>query len=68
SRGHDLLRDFGIDPSTALLIGDTDHDAEVAEKLGTAAALVACGHQSEERLRAAGPHVFSTVRALGEAT
>ena len=68
SRGHDLLKDFNIEPSTALLIGDTDHDAEVAEVLGTAAVLVTCGHQSEARLRAAGCHVFNTVRTLGEVT
>lgn len=51
SRGHDLLKDFNIEPRTALLIGDTDHDAEVAEALNLSAALVTLGHQSEERLR-----------------
>lgn len=66
SRGQDLLRDFDIDPSTALLIGDTSHDAEVAESLGISAVLVSCGHQSKARLRSAGCPVFSTLRALGE--
>lgn len=34
----------------ALMIGDTDHDAEVAEAMGVDCVLVACGHQSRERL------------------
>ena len=34
----------------ALMIGDTDHDAEVAEAMGIDCVLVACGHQSRERL------------------
>ena len=35
----------------ALMIGDTDHDAEVAEAMGIDCVLVACGHQSRERLQ-----------------
>ena len=34
----------------ALMIGDTDHDAEVAEAMGVDCVLVAAGHQSRERL------------------
>ncbi len=34
----------------ALMIGDTDHDAEVAEAMGIDCILVAAGHQSRERL------------------
>ena len=34
----------------ALMIGDTDHDAEVAEAMGIDCVLVAAGHQSRERL------------------
>jgi len=64
SRARELLADHRIDPETALLIGDTDHDAEVAGKLGLAAALVAQGHQSERRLRATGCAVYGSVRAL----
>ncbi len=64
SRGRDLLEDFDIEPSTALLIGDTDHDVEVAETLNLSAALVACGHQSEERLRSTGYRVVLSNREL----
>ncbi len=34
----------------ALMIGDTDHDAEVAAAMNIDCVLVACGHQSRERL------------------
>lgn len=34
----------------ALMIGDTDHDAEVAAAMGIDCVLVTCGHQSRERL------------------
>lgn len=64
SRGQELLGDFGIDPTTALLIGDTDHDAEVAAALGVATVLVSWGHQSEERLRATSAPVVREIREL----
>jgi len=57
SRGRDLIADYAIDPATALMIGDTVHDAEVADALGIGAVLVATGHQSLERLRATGRDV-----------
>lgn len=62
SRGRDLLRNCDITAETALLIGDTDHDAEVADALGVSAVLVAQGHQSLERLRATGCAVFETLQ------
>ena len=64
SRGRDLLRDFDIDPNAALLIGDTDHDAEVADALHLSAALVSRGHQSHERLRRTNHAVYSSYREL----
>ena len=36
--------------SRALMIGDTDHDAEVAAAMGVDCVLVAAGHQSRARL------------------
>lgn len=49
-RGRELLKASGINPARTLLIGDTDHDLEVASELGTDALLIADGHQSHERL------------------
>jgi phosphoglycolate phosphatase len=67
SRGRDLMNDYGIVSETALLIGDTDHDAEVAEVLGISVILIAQGYQSEARCRATGRPVYRSVRILSEA-
>ncbi len=67
SRGRELQQDFDIDPRTALLIGDTAHDAEVAETLGLSVALVSRGHQSTERLRETGYPVYESYRELSQA-
>ena len=57
-RGRELLRDQRIDPARAIMIGDTDHDAEVACELGTDVALVAQGHQAADRLRLVTDRVY----------
>ena len=49
--GHALIERFGLDPKASLLIGDTLHDAEVAESLGMDCLLISSGHQSHARLR-----------------
>jgi phosphoglycolate phosphatase len=67
ARGRELLHDFRIEPTTALLIGDTDHDAEVAAALGVSAVLIGLGHQSEERLRVTGRPVYTSYHDLRRA-
>jgi phosphoglycolate phosphatase len=52
-RGHALLAESGIDPRDTVLIGDTIHDLEVGKALDVEVVLLAHGHQSSERLRAA---------------
>ncbi|UCF09481.1 MAG: HAD family hydrolase [Candidatus Bipolaricaulota bacterium] len=64
SRGRELLRDYAVDPEAALLVGDTDHDAEVGAALGVRTILVANGHQTEARLRATGSETVATVHEL----
>lgn len=49
--GHNLLRESGVPPSRTVLIGDTDHDLEVAKSLGISVLLVTHGHQSASRLK-----------------
>lgn len=49
--GRRFLRDTAIPPDQILLIGDTDHDYEVARELNCRCILMADGHQSEARLR-----------------
>lgn len=49
---------------TALFIGDSLHDAEVAAAIGADCVLLACGHQSRARLEATGCRVFDAVTDL----
>lgn len=44
------LRWRSLNPGKMLFIGDTDHDLETAEHINADCILVACGHQSYERL------------------
>ena len=64
SRGRDLVRD--LTPSAAgeiFFIGDTLHDVEVAQELGAKCILVDGGHQTADRLTAAGVPVAPTLTA-----
>ena len=63
-QGRQLIRSVPADTSAMLLIGDTDHDAEVGDALGIPVLLVAQGHQDEQRLRATGHRVFADLEAL----
>lgn len=51
--GRAHLKSSKLDPASTLLIGDTLHDAQVAEKLEISCCLIPNGHQSIERLQAA---------------
>jgi phosphoglycolate phosphatase len=62
-RGRELLDGFNLDPSSTVLIGDTEHDAEVGVALGVRPILVATGHQAQDRLAATGSQ---TVRDIPE--
>ena len=39
-----------VKPEHAILIGDTEHDAQVADLIGAECVLVSCGHMSYQRL------------------
>ncbi len=49
--GRELLNATGLAPEKVLLIGDTEHDGEVADSLGVDCLLVGHGHYAWERLR-----------------
>lgn len=51
-RGLQLMRAAGVPAADTILIGDTDHDHDVAEALGIDLILVEHGHQNAARLRA----------------
>ncbi|MTI13672.1 HAD family hydrolase [Sansalvadorimonas verongulae] len=62
-RGHELIKKVGIPNKETILIGDTDHDLEVAEALGIDLILIAQGHQSFERLRKLHPNTLPGLKA-----
>ena len=65
-RAQELMQDFDIDPQSTVFIGDTDHDAEVAQALGLSVALISTGHQSVERLRETGHPVYESYQDLSQ--
>ncbi len=58
-RGHELISHSKITADNTILIGDTDHDFEVAQALGISCLLISDGHQSEHRLQALTANVIS---------
>ncbi len=50
--GKVLVRDLALLPGEMVLIGDTNHDHDVAIALGIRCVLMTGGHQHEDRLRA----------------
>ncbi len=68
ARGKELFQHFNIAAEGTLLIGDTDHDAEVGCALGTSVVLVAQGHQSARKAsRALAARCSATFHELGDA-
>lgn len=63
--GKDWIKTIDIDPKEMVVIGDTDHDHEVAEELGADCILVSCGCQSKERLDKLGRVVCENFEQLG---
>jgi len=63
-RARQLIAQISTHASNILMIGDTRHDAEVARAMGVHCALVYGGHQSMERLRDTGFHVFDSLPSL----
>ena len=53
-RGREMVGRHSIDAGKTLMVGDTLHDAEVAEALGFGVCLYSGGHNSRERLAAKG--------------
>ena len=52
--GRRVIKQLGLEPCQVLLVGDTDHDGEVARDIGVGCVLVPSGHQSLSRLREVG--------------
>jgi len=63
-RGMELLRAHNVAPSRTLLIGDTDHDVEVANALGAHPVVVLQGHQDRARFDSHACDVYENFAAL----
>ncbi len=63
-RGREWIEESGIDPARVLLVGDTVHDSEVAEKMGIDCWLVEGGHHPMDRLQETGRRVFQNIKAV----
>ncbi len=55
------MRELGFSPDEVLLVGDTLHDHETAQTIGCRCVLFSGGHQSRERLTAAGVDVVDSL-------
>jgi phosphoglycolate phosphatase len=62
--GMALVNALGMNPREVLLVGDTEHDCELAQAIGCACALHVGGHQSRERLQATGYDVVDSLRGV----
>ena len=59
-----MLKRLHLDPEELLLIGDTEHDFEVASGLGCSCILISKGHQSHELLKSTGAMVLDDLSQL----
>jgi len=62
--GKDFIAGTKLDPSKILLLGDTTHDAEVAQAIGADCCLISNGHQNPKRLTAFGVPVVDSLAKL----
>ncbi len=56
--GKSWINELHFEPDEILLIGDTLHDVEVADEIGTKCVLIAQGHATYDRLKSSGRNVF----------
>ena len=67
-RGKQLMAENKIPGNDVVIIGDTTHDYEVAEKLGISCILISDGHQSAERLQRTACKIINKLDELYEIT
>lgn len=65
-RGYALIRDFNLKLDETVLVGDTDHDLEVANELGINCILVSSGHNSYRRLNALHEKVIPSLNMVAK--
>lgn len=62
--GKELMKNISNGEGKILLIGDTEHDYEVAKEIDADCILIADGHQSKEKLVACNVPVFDSLAEL----
>ncbi len=62
--GKDLMKKLGNGKGETLLIGDTEHDYEVAVEIGADCVLLSGGHQSKRKLEKLGCPVIPDLKSL----
>lgn len=62
----ELMTELGAEPARTLLVGDTLHDAEIAEHIGADCVLLTHGHQDEARLRTCGVPMMQTLADVAD--
>jgi phosphoglycolate phosphatase len=68
SLGKQVVEKLNLNPSECLMIGDTLHDAEVAEQCGFDCVLFSGGHVSKQRLETTGNKIVDTLSELKQIT
>lgn len=63
-RARELIEKERIDPGMTIMIGDTLHDAEVAQKLGVDIFFITRGHQNPQRLSQNGNQLLPDLSSL----
>lgn len=64
SVGKQVIDNLNLNPTTCLMIGDTLHDAEVAEQCGFDCILYSGGHVSKQRLEKTGLKIIDKLKTL----
>jgi len=62
--GVQWVKELEIPPNQILMIGDTVHDYQVAQAMGTDCVLVSSGHHSRRRLKATGAKVYDNLAEI----
>ena len=64
--GKQVIRNLNLNPGECLMIGDTLHDAEVAEQCGFDCILYSGGHVSKQRLKTKGHRIIERLSDIKE--
>ena len=65
-QGLRLIKDLKYKTKDIVMVGDTTHDSEVAEKMGIDCILINHGHVNEKRLKKTGRRVVSNIKNVFE--